>query len=248
MKEKLLKEKGAVKIWVIVLVIVLCLAAAGGIFAYVKINADKDDDDSKSTSQKKEDKEKNKEDEEDDDENITNSSKKDKDEDKDDDDDDDEDSTKDTKKSSKERHFRGELDSSVTGTEGMDWTMDIYGTDEALSKLTLTIDMEDAAKEMYELLEDQYEKYDDFIKYLHDEMEDSLEGFEESFASSAGIDSKDVKGSIKWKKDEVLEMTLDFSKVDFSEMEMELNESGSVIESIVEALEDEENMKLKEVK
>ena len=31
MKEKFLKEKGAVKMWVIILIIVLCLGAVGGI-------------------------------------------------------------------------------------------------------------------------------------------------------------------------------------------------------------------------
>ena len=244
MKEKIKKKKGAVKMWVIVLVIVLCLVAAGGIFAYVKINQDKEEKDSKSTSQKKEDKEK-------DNENTTNTSKKDKKDEKDDDDDEDEDeedSKKETKKNSKERHFSGELDGSELGTEGMKWTMDIYGTDEELSKLTLTIDMEDAAKEMYEMLKDQYEKYDDFVKYLHDEMEKSLEGFEESFASSSGIDADDITGKVNWKKDEVLEMTLDFSKVDFSKLDMNLDESGSVIESVVNALGEEQNMKLKEVK
>lgn len=242
MKEKLLKEKGAVKVWVIVLVIVLCLAVAGGIFAYVKINEDKNED--KSTSQKKEDKESKKENSDDDDKDDKN----DLDEEDDDDDDDEKDSKKTTKKTSKERHFAGDLDSSLLGVEGMEWSMDLYGTDDALTKLILTIDMEDAAKDMYKTLEGEYDNYNDFIEYLHENMEKSLDGFEESFAEGAGIDAADVKGSFKWKNDEVLEMTLDFSMVDFSEMDMELNDSGSVIESLVEYLEDEEGMTLKEVK
>ena len=248
MKEKLLKEKGAVKVWVIVLVIVLCLAIAGGIFAYVKINADKEeDDDSKSTSQSKEKKNSDKDDDEDKD------SKKDEDEDEDDDEDEDEkdskkDSKNDSKTSSKERHFTAKLDSSMLGEEGMEWSLDVYGSDKDISKLVITFDLKEAAKKQYETVKDQYATYDEFIKDLHKTMEESFSGLEESFASSAGIDSEDISGNFKWKNDEVLEFTIDFSKIKFDDLDMELNESGSVIESLVEHLEDEANVTMKEVK
>ena len=226
MKNKLLKENGAVKVWVIVLVLALCLAIGGAIFAYVKINEDKDEED----------------DDDEDDEDV------DEDEDDDEDEVDKKDSKKSDKKSSKERKFTAELDSSILGVEGMEWSMDIIGSDDAISKLVITIDMEDAAKDMYEEMKDEYDSYDDFLDFLHEQMESSLDGFEESFTSSAGISSSDIKGSTKWTDDEVLEMTIDMSKVDFSKADLDLNESGSVIETLVEYLEDEANVTFKEVK
>lgn len=236
MKEKLLKEKGAVKVWVIVLVIVLCLAIAGGIFAYIKINEDKDDD-STSTSQSKENKKKSKDADEDEDE----------DEDVDIDQDEDDDDTKTSKnKSSKERHFSGNIDmDEIIGTTGTKWTMDVYGTDEAISKIVITIDMEDYLEEMYEEYGGQYDDYDEFIEEVQEEFEDEMDGLGESLVEGIGVDADDVKLSIDWVKDEVLEINIDFSKVDFSELDIEDDES--VIEAMVEALE-EEGVKLKEVK
>ena len=195
MNKKFLNEKGAVKVWVIVLVIILFLAVAGGIFAVVKITGDKKDDD-EGTSQSSEKKNKKSDDKDDDDD-------KDKDDKDEKDEEDSKDSknskdskdSKDSKKSSKsERHFQGEVDMSGTaGLEGTEWTMDLYGTDETISKLVLTIDMEELIKKTYETVKDSY-SYDQFIDLMQSTMEKSVDGFEESFTSSLGASKANVEG------------------------------------------------------
>ena len=44
MKEKMLREKGGAKVYIIVIVVLVALCAAVGIFAVVNMNKDKEDD------------------------------------------------------------------------------------------------------------------------------------------------------------------------------------------------------------
>lgn len=242
MKEKLLKEKGAVKAWIIILVIVLCLAVAGGIFAYLKINEDKEDDeDSKSTSQKKEDKQSKKDKDDDDDDE------------KDDMDDDDEkdekedkkESKKSSKKSTSERHFTGTVNmDEIINMKGTEWTIDVYGNDERLNKIVFTVDMEDLLDTLYKQQKDSYDDYDDFIEEVQDSFDEPISKLGESFAESSGLDESDIKTKAKWITDEIIEMTVDCSMADFSEANID---GDNVIETVIEKLE-EHGAKMKEVK
>ena len=249
MNKKFLNEKGAVKVWVIVLVIVFCLAVAGGIFAVVKITGDKKDDD-EGTSQSSEKKEK-KSDEKDDEDKKDKDDKDEKDDkdDKDDEDDKEDKDDKGSKKSNKgERHFKGDVDMSETaGLEGTEWTLDLYGTDETVSKLVLTIDMEELIKKTYETVKDSYD-YDDFIELMQSTMEQSVDGFEDSFTDSLGASSAEVEGKTKWISDEVLELTISFNGVTAEDLSLDIDDGDSVIEAVVKELEDTADMKLKEVK
>lgn len=251
MNKKFLNEKGAVKVWVIVLVIILFLAVAGGIFAVVKITGDKKDDD-EGTSQSSEKKNK-KSDDKDDDDDKDKDDKDEKDEkdskDSKDKDDKKDENDKDSKKSSKaERHFKGDLDMSETaGLEGTEWTMDLYGTDETISKLVLTIDMEELIKKTYETVKDSY-SYDQFIDLMQSTMEKSVDGFEESFTSSLGASKANVEGKVKWVSDEILELTISLDGLTPEDLDIDLDDDDSVIEAVVKELEDSADVKLKEVK
>jgi HSP20 family molecular chaperone IbpA len=137
--------------------------------------------------------------------------------------------------------------SETAGLDGTDWTMDIYGTDEKLTKLVLTIDMEELIKNTYETVKDVYD-YDDFIELMKSTMEESVDGFEESFTSELGASNVEAEGKVNWISDEVLELTISLTGATAEELELDLDEDDSVIEAAVEELEESMNTTFKEVK
>ena len=107
--------------------------------------------------------------------------------------------------------------------------------------------MEDLIKETYESVKDVYD-YEDFIDLMKSTMEESVDGFEDSFTSELGASSVEAEGKVKWLSDEVLELTVSFNGATAEDLEIDLEEGDSLIETVVEELKDSADMELKEVK
>lgn len=224
MKEKMLREKGGAKVYIIVIVILVVLCAAVGIFAVVNMNKDKEDDEKTSKKNETNTSKSTDEDEEDDDK------KENKDKDKDDDKD-------------GLVKYTGELD--VSKMEGMEafenttWNMSVEGNDDMISKLTMEIDMGEYLKSVYDAAggsETGY-TYEEYLKEVKKGFDSEMGTLGSEFTSGLGISEDDISVEVNWVEDEVIEIEIDLSKVEKSEYDIEDDES--LIDYVVEYMEDE---------
>lgn len=220
MKEKLLKEKGAAKAYIIVIVILVVLCIGLGVFAVINLNKDEDDDEK--TSKKNET-------------NTTQSENKVDEDVKKDDDDEDEDSSKTVK-------YTGVLDmTEIMGTDELadtTWTLSLEGDDDSIQEMVITAELETYLKETYDAAggENSGYTYDEYIEEIQKLLGDSLESVGTQMATGLGVSSSDIDTVSKWIDDETLEIRIDLSKVDRDSYNVDKSES--VIETAVEELKD----------
>lgn len=228
MKEKMLREKGGAKVYIIVIVVLVILCAAVGIFAVVNMNKDKDDDEK--TSKKNETNTSKSADEDKDDE--------DKDEDKDRDDEDEDDDDKDGLVK-----YSGKLDiAKMMGTDDLKdtvWTMSVEGNDDMISKLIIKAELENYLKESYQTAGGSSTgyTYEEFIEAVQDTLDSQMGTMGTQFTSGLGVSEDDITTNVDWITDETLEIEVDLSKVKRSEYDIEDDES--LIDYFVESMEDE---------
>lgn len=221
MKEKLLKEKGAAKAYIIVIVILVVLCIGLGVFAVINLNKDEDDDEK--TSKKNETNTTQSE-------NNVNEDVK-----KDDDEEDDDDSSKTVK-------YTGVLDmTEIMGTDELadtTWTLSLEGDDDSIQEMVITAELETYLKETYDAAggENSGYTYDEYIEEIQKLLGDSLESVGTQMATGLGVSSSDIDTVSKWIDDETLEIRIDLSKVDRDSYNVDKSES--VIETAVEELKD----------
>jgi len=224
-KEKLLKEKGGAKVYIIIIVLLVVLCVGLGAFAVIKMNQDKEDDDEK-TSKKNEVSTSQSKNETDEKENKVN---------EDDDDDDDEKGPV---------TYSGILD--MTELMGSDelkdttWTLSLVGDDDSIEKMVIKAELEKFLKDTFESAggENSGFTYDQFIDEMKKQLNDtSMGSIGKELASEIGADEEDVDVSVNWVDDETMEIEIDLSSI--SKEDFDIDEDESAIESIVKALEDE---------
>ncbi len=233
MKEKLLKEKGGAKVYIIIIVLLVILCVGLGAFGLIKMNEDKEDDDEK-TSKKNE---------------VSTSqteNKTDEKENKVDEDDDDEEEEKGPVT------YSGTLD--MTELMGSDelkdttWTLSIVGDDDSLEKMLITAELEKFLKDTYESAGGSTSgvSYDEFIDEMKKQLDDnSMGSIGKELATEIGANEEDVEVTVNWIDDGTIEIEIDLSSI--SKEDFDIGEDESAIESIVKALEDE-GIKMKKSK
>ncbi|MBP3463315.1 MAG: hypothetical protein J6K45_02400 [Clostridia bacterium] len=219
MKEKLLKEKGSAKVYIIIIVILVALCIALGAFAVINLNKEEDDDEK--TSKKNE--------------TNTVQSENNVDDEKEDEDEDDEDSSKTIK-------YTGVLDmTEIMGTDELadtTWTLFLEGNDDSIQEMIITAELEKYFKETYETAggEDSGYTYSEYVETIQNILGDSMESVGTQMATGLGVSSSDVDTTSKWIDDETLEIRIDLSKVDRDTYDVDKSES--IIETVVEELKD----------
>lgn len=220
MKEKLLKEKGSAKVYIIIIVILVVLCIALGAFAVINLNKEEDDDEK--TSKKNE--------------TNTVQSENNVDDEKEDEDEDDEEN------SSKTIKYTGVLDmTEIMGTDELadtTWTLSLEGNDDSIQEMIITAELEKYFKETYETAggEDSGYTYSEYVETIQNILGDSMESVGTQMATGLGVSSSDVDTTSKWIDDETLEIRIDLSKVDRDTYDVDKSES--VIETVVEELKD----------
>ena len=230
MKEKMLREKGGAKVYVIVIVVLVVLCLAVGAFAVINMNKDKEDD--KKASKKNETNTSKIEDEE---KNET----KDKDR---DDDDDDEDSKDGVVK------YSGELDmAKLSGQDELKdtvWTMSVEGNDDMISRLVIKAELGKYLKDSFDAAggDDSGYTYKEFLEVVQKALDSEMELVGTQFATGLGVSEDDVKTTTNWEDDETLEIEVNLSKIKKSEYDVDDDES--LIEYVVDSMK-EEGVKMK---
>ncbi|MGN1330896.1 MAG: hypothetical protein ACI4VN_06180 [Clostridia bacterium] len=220
MKEKLLKEKGSAKVYIIIIVILVVLCIALGAFAVINLNKEEDDDEK--TSKKNET-------------NTVQSENNVDDEKEDEDEDDEEDSSKTIK-------YTGVLDmTEIMETDELadtTWTLSLEGNDDSIQEMIITAELEKYFKETYETAggKDSGYTYSEYVETIQNILGDSMESVGTQMATGLGVSSSDVDTTSKWIDDETLEIRIDLSKVDRDTYDVDKSES--VIETVVEELKD----------
>ena len=222
MKEKLLKEKGSAKVYIIIIVILAALCIALGAFAVINLNKEEDDDEK--TSKKNETNTVQSE-------NNVDDEKEDEDEDEDDEED-----------SSKTIKYTGVLDmTEIMETDELadtTWTLSLEGNDDSIQEMIITAELEKYFKETYETAggKDSGYTYSEYVETIQNILGDSMESVGTQMATGLGVSSSDVDTTSKWIDDETLEIRIDLSKVDRDTYDVDKSES--VIETVVEELKD----------
>lgn len=228
MKEKMLREKGGAKVYVIVIVVLVVLCLAVGAFAVINMNKDKEDD--KKASKKNETNTSKIEDEE---KNET------KDKDGDDDDDDSEDGVV---------KYSGELDmAKLSGQDELKdtvWTMSVEGNDDMISRLVIKAELGKYLKDSFDAAggDDSGYTYKEFLEVVQKALDSEMELVGTQFATGLGVSEDDVKTTTNWADDETLEIEVNLSKIKKSEYDVDDDES--LIEYVVDSMK-EEGVKMK---
>lgn len=227
MKEKMLKENGGTKVYVIIIVVLVILCAVLGAFCVYNVVTKDDESDDNNTSKKNETNTVQSE-------NKTNKDKE----------DDDEDENETVTYEGDITDFMIEQTESLKGTE---WMLSVTGDNEKLDGMVMTIKLKDYLEAIYEEAggEDTGYTYEEYLEVVQTSLDESFESFGELMAEEIGVDSLDVETKVKWLEDETIEVTVDFSNVDLSEYTIDDDES--VIETVVESFESQ-GATLKKVK
>ncbi len=229
MKEKMLREKGGAKVYIIVIVVLVALCAAVGIFAVVNMNKDKEDDEK--TSKK----------------NETNTSKS---ADEDEEDDKKENKDKDEEDDDKDGlvKYSGTLDmTSLMGTDELKdtvWTISVEGNEDMLSKLSIKAELEKYLQDSYDTAggSNTGYTYDEFLKEIHKTLDSSMGTMGTQFTTGLGVSKEDVTTKVDWVDDETMEIEVDLSKIAKSEYDVEDDES--LIDYVIDSFK-EEGVKMK---
>lgn len=230
MKEKLLKEKGGVKVYVIIIAVLVVLCAAVGAFAVINMNKDKEDE---KTSKKNETStSKTKDEDKDDDKNNTENKAN-------DDDDDDEDDEKGTQK------YSGTIDMpKLMGSDELKdtvWTLEVEGDDDTISKMVITAELEKYFKQTFEdaVGTSNAYTYDEFVDLIHDQLDSTMGSLGTEMASDLGVSASKISTDVSWVDDETLQIEIDLSKTKKSDY-AGVDDDESVIEFVVESLKDQD--------
>lgn len=230
MKEKMLKEKGGAKVYIIIIAVLVILCAAVGVFAVINMNKDKDEEEK--TSKK----------------NETNTSKT-----VDDDEDKDDKKGSDNKTSDDEEDddndgvikYSGVIDMpKIMGTDELKdtvWTLTVEGNDDTLSKMVITAELEKYFKQTFEDAvgdSDAY-SYEEFVDLIHTQLDSTMGSIGTEMASDLGISASKVTSNVSWVDDETLEIEIDLSKTKKSDYKG-IDDDESVIEFVVESLKDQD--------
>jgi len=233
-KEKLLKEKGGAKVYIIIIVLLVILCVGLGAFALIKMNEDKEDDDEK-TSKKNEVSTSQTENKTDEKENKV-----------------DEDDKDDEEEKKGPVTYSGTLD--MTELMGSDelkdttWTLSIVGDDDSLEKMVIKAELEKFLKDTYESAGGSTSgvSYDEFIDEMKKQLDDnSMGSIGKELATEIGANEEDVDVSVNWIDDGTIEIEIDLSSI--SKEDFDIDKDESAIDSIVKALEDE-GIKMKKSK
>lgn len=232
MKEKLLKEKGGTKVYIIIIAVLVILCVAVGAFAVINMNKDKDDDEK--TSKK----------------NETNTSKsKDEDKDKDSDEEEnrtsDDDDDEDDEKDSGVQKYSGILDmTKLMGTDELKdtvWTLAVEGDDDTISKMVITAELEKYFKKTFEdaVGTSNAYTYDEFVDLIHTQLDSTMGSLGTEMASDLGVAESKISTNVDWVDDETLEIEIDLSKTKRSDYKG-IDDEDSVIEFVVDSLKDQD--------
>lgn len=231
MKEKLLKEKGGAKVYIIIIAVLVILCVAVGAFAVINMNKDKDDE---KTSKKNEtNTSKSNDDEKEDKKNNKNESK-----DNNDDEDDDEEESKATK-------YSGTIDmTKLMGTDELKdttWTLTVEGDDDTISKMVIKAELAKYFKKTFEDAvgtSDAY-TYEEFVELIHQQLDSTMGSLGTEMASELGVADSKITSNVNWVDDETLEIEIDLSKTKRSDYKG-VEDDDSVIEFFVESLKEQD--------
>ena len=225
MKEKLLKEKGGAKVYIIIIAVLVILCVAVGAFAVINMNKDKDDE---KTSKKNEtNTSKSNDDEKEDKKNNKNESK-----DNNDDEDDDEEESKATK-------YSGTIDTDEL--KDTTWTLTVEGDDDTISKMVIKAELAKYFKKTFEDAvgtSDAY-TYEEFVELIHQQLDSTMGSLGTEMASELGVADSKITSNVNWVDDETLEIEIDLSKTKRSDYKG-VEDDDSVIEFFVESLKEQD--------